>query len=79
MSKLPIVNKFLAGTTILTQQIVRKDGSIVNVTIERYDDLTTRDGSNLGTGFMFIVNGHSNFIAYSTSRKAINAAAKTTC
>ncbi len=74
MSKLPIVNRYLAGNRIITQQIVRKDGSIATVTIEQYD-----------IGFMFLIHSGdhycdslTNHVAYPTTRKAINAAARAT-
>lgn len=68
MSKLPLISKGIMGNMVITQRIVRKDGSIAQLTIEQFP-----------AGYMFIVNGCSNFLAYPTVRKAINAAAKTTC
>lgn len=69
MSKLPVISRGIAGTVVIIQQIVRTDGSIAQLSIEEYT----------GAGFMFIVNGCTNYLAYPTSRRAISAAAKTTC
>jgi hypothetical protein len=70
-SKTKFAPRSIAGNAIITQEVVRNDGSIAQVTIEQYDMSDVQ-------GFMFIVNGCTNRVLYTTARKAINASAKTT-
>lgn len=64
-SRLPVVNRHLAGDVVLMQEVVCNDGAVRVVTVEKYS-----------VGYMFLVDRCTNYVAYPTARRAINAAAR---
>lgn len=77
----------MKGNDVSTQAVVRENGTIATVTIESFNMGGEINGNTIGintqgigpTMYMFIANGNTNYKLYPTMRKAINAAAKTTC
>ena len=67
------VNRLLAGNFVLTTEVVRDNGSIALVTVEKHD-----------AGYVYYVKGvdgfkYSNHRAYASSKSAVKASTKTTC